>query len=202
MTYLRSILLLTFFALSSVMSRAQDLSRVEPPFWWAGMANQYLQLMIYGTDIAELSPQIDYPGVSLNKTTQVKNPNYLFIDLQLTEEVLPGTFEIEFRRGKKIVQSYTYELKGRRENSALRQGFNASDVLYLITPDRFANGNPSNDEMPKLKEKLNRGLKGGRHGGDVKGMVDHLDYIDEMGFTAIWLNPILENNMAHYSYHG
>jgi len=156
MTYLRSILLLTVFALSSVMSSAQDLSRVEPPFWWAGMANQHLQLMIYGTDIAELSPQIDYPGVSLTKTTQVKNPNYLFIDLQLTEEVVPGTFEIEFRRGKKIAQIYTYELKERRENSALRQGFNSSDVLYLITPDRYANGDPSNDEMPSLKEKSNQ----------------------------------------------
>ncbi|MGY8981435.1 MAG: glycoside hydrolase family 13 protein, partial [Cytophagales bacterium] len=202
MTYLRSILLLTVFALSSVMSSAQDLSRVEPPFWWAGMANQHLQLMIYGTDIAELSPQIDYPGVSLTKTTQVKNPNYLFIDLQLTEEVVPGTFEIEFRRGKKIVQIYTYELKERRENSALRQGFNSSDVLYLITPDRYANGDPSNDEMPSLKEKSNRTFLGGRHGGDIQGMQEHLDYVADMGFTCIWLNPVLENDMAGYSYHG
>ena len=202
MIHLRSILLLSVFALSPLMSSAQELSRVEPPFWWAGMVNQQLQLMIYGSDISILNPHIDYPGVSIIKSTPVKNPNYLFLDLKLAQDVVPGTFEIKFSRGNKVVQTYAYELKERRENSALRQGFNSSDVLYLITPDRFANGNPSNDEMPELKEKLNRGLKGGRHGGDVKGMVDHLDYIDEMGFTAIWLNPILENNMAHYSYHG
>jgi hypothetical protein len=101
MTYLRSILLLTVFALSSVMSSAQDLSRVEPPFWWAGMANQHLQLMIYGTDIAELSPQIDYPGVSIIKSTPVKNPNYLFLDLKLAQDVVPGTFEIKFSKSSR-----------------------------------------------------------------------------------------------------
>ena len=168
MIYLRSIILLAIFALLSVRSSAQDLSRVEPPFWWVGMVNQHLQLMIYGADIAELSPKIDYPGVSLTKTIQIKNPNYLFIDLQLTEGVVPGAFEIEFSRGKKVVQTYTYELKERREHSALRQGFNSSDVLYLITPDRYANGDPSNDEMPGLKEKSNRTFPGGRHGGDIQ----------------------------------
>jgi hypothetical protein len=202
MIYLRSIILLAIFALLSVRSSAQDLSRVEPPFWWVGMVNQHLQLMIYGADIAELSPKIDYPGVSLTKTIQIKNPNYLFIDLQLTEGVVPGAFEIEFSRGKKVVQTYTYELKERREHSALRQGFNSSDVLYLITPDRYANGDPSNDEMPGLKEKANRTFPGGRHGGDIQGMEERLDYVADMGFTCIWLNPVLENDMAEYSYHG
>ena len=202
MIFFRIIVLLCIFATSALTISAQKLSRIEPPFWWAGMVNQRLQLMIYGTDISTSEPRIDYPGVSIIKSNSVSNPNYLFLDLELANDIEPGTFIIEFIRSKNVIQTYAYELRERRENSALRQGFNSSDVLYLITPDRFANGDPSNDEIPQLKEKLNRGLKGGRHGGDIKGMADHLDYISEMGFTAIWLNPILENDMAHYSYHG
>ena len=158
MIFFRNILLLSIFALSNLTSSAQKLSRIEPPFWWVGMVNQRLQLMIYGQDISTSKPRIDYPGVSIIKSNSVNNPNYLFLDLELANDIEPGTFIIKFIRGENVIQTYAYELKERRENSALRQGFNSSDVLYLITPDRFANGDPSNDEMPGLKEKLNRGL--------------------------------------------
>ena len=180
---------------------AQELSRVEPPFWWVDMVNPKLQLMVYGTNIAELMPEISYHGIEITLVTRVKNANYLFIDLFINEAVA-GQFKIDFKKEKKTVHTYTYELKERRENSATREGFDASDVLYLITPDRYANGNPANDQVVSLKEKSNRSLPGGRHGGDIQGMQEHLGYVADMGFTCIWLNPLLENDMAGYSYHG
>jgi glycosidase len=181
---------------------SQKLERVEPMFWWAGMKSPELQLMIYGEKISETDVAIKYPGVELISVTKVQNPNYLFLDLHLAEDVLPGKFEIQFSKGKKVVQKYLYELKAREKNSATRTGFNSSDVIYLITPDRFINGNPNNDWVEGMKEKPNRNSKDGRHGGDIQGIINSLDYLQKMGFTAVWLNPVLENNMTQVSYHG
>ncbi|MCB0855607.1 MAG: cyclomaltodextrinase N-terminal domain-containing protein, partial [Bacteroidetes bacterium] len=129
-------------------------------------------------------------------------PNYLVIDLEISDQAKPGTLVLNFKRGDENVVSVNYELQKRREGSASREGFNPSDVMYLITPDRFANGNPENDEVAGLKEKSDRKFKGGRHGGDIKGILDNLNYIKDMGFTAIWVNPVLENDMEKFSYHG
>ncbi len=114
----------------------------------------------------------------------------------------PGSFEIQFKNEEKVVQTYLYELKAREKNSATREGFNSSDVIYLITPDRFVNGNPENDWVEGMKEHPNRNDKDGRHGGDIRGIINSLDYLQKMGFTAVWLNPVLENNMTQVSYHG
>lgn len=179
-----------------------NIERVEPSFWWAGMKNTELQVMIYGENISELRPVIDYQGVSLERSIQVESPNYLFLYLNIDNAVKPGEFDINFTRKGKTVLSYKYELKKREEGSSERQGYNTSDVMYLITPDRFANGNPDNDNMPGMKEQANRNDKDGRHGGDLEGIINHLDYIEDMGFTALWLNPVMENNMTSTSYHG
>jgi glycosidase len=181
---------------------SQKLERVEPQFWWAGMKSPELQLMVYGNKISETNVSLNYPGVELVSTTKVHSPNYLFVNLRLAENVQPGKFEIQFTKEDKVVQSYIYELKAREKGSANRTGFNSSDVIYLITPDRFINGNPNNDWVEGMKEKPNRNDKDGRHGGDIQGIINSLDYLQKMGFTAVWLNPVLENNMTQVSYHG
>ena len=197
---------LSFFTLlvclPLVLSAQTKIERLEPAFWWAGMQDSQLQLMVYGENIAATNPQLDYPGVQIQQIIKVKSPNYLFLDLILAPDVQPGTFSIAFHQDDKPVATYDYELKQRKSGSAEREGFNPSDVIYLITPDRFANGNPDNDNTPDTKEQTDRSNKLGRHGGDIQGIVDHLDYIKNLGFTAIWLNPVLENNMQEVSYHG
>ncbi len=175
---------------------------VEPPFWWTQMKNPSLQLMVHGKDIANTRATIDYPGVQLKQQIAVENPNYLFLNLEIGDQALAGEFEIVFSSAGKKIFSYTYSLKERRAGSAQRHGFDHSDVIYLLMPDRFANGNPDNDNVNGMLEKANRKNPDGRHGGDLKGIDDHLDYFNELGVTALWLNPVLENNMPAYSYHG
>ncbi|HOF54673.1 MAG TPA: glycoside hydrolase family 13 protein [Prolixibacteraceae bacterium] len=175
--------------------------RVEPAFWWTGMKNPALQLMVHGKDIALTRVVVNHPGVLLKSVTAVENPNYLFVDLDLGKAT-PGKFDILFQKEGKNLAVYSYELKEREAGSAERQGFNSSDVMYLVMPDRFANGNPDNDEVAGMKEKPNRADLKGRQGGDIQGLRDHLDYISGMGFTAVWLNPLLENDMHEVSYHG
>lgn len=179
-----------------------SLERVEPTMWWAGMKNPDLQLMVYGENISTTNVALQYPGVELVSVSKVQNPNYLFVDLKLAENVQPGTFDIHFKKENKTVETYRYELRAREKGSAVRKGFDASDVIYLITPDRFVNGDPENDALPEMKEKPNRADKNGRHGGDIRGIINSLDYLQKMGFTAVWLNPVLENNMTEVSYHG
>lgn len=181
---------------------AVQIDRVEPLFWWVGMKNPNLQLMVHGQDIAATEISLNYPGVKIKSISRQENPNYVFIDLSISPEAKSGTFPIQFRKSKKEAASYDYELKSREPNSALRKGFDASDVIYLITPDRFVNGNPANDSVATEKEKPNRTSKNGIHGGDIQGIKNSLDYISKMGFTSVWLNPVLENNMSQVSYHG
>jgi glycosidase len=176
--------------------------RVEPVNWWVGMKNPSLQLMVHGPGIAGSDISIDYPGVKITSVSRQDSPNFLFIDLTIAPQTKPGSFAIHVKKSAREVASYTYELKQRDNGSALRRGFDATDVIYLITPDRFANGNPSNDAVAGMKEQPNLSDKNGRHGGDLKGISDHLDYLSDMGFTAIWVNPVLENNMTQVSYHG
>lgn len=178
---------------------AQKIDRVEPPFWWSGMKQTSIQLMIYGKDIASFKPIIADKSIEITGIIKTENPNYLFININL-ENASAGTFEINFKNGKKELK-YPYELKQRSKNSSLRKGFDSSDVVYLLMPDRFANGNPLNDSHPQLTEKLNRTYHGGRHGGDIHGIINNLDYIKALGATAIWSTPMLEDNDDKYSYH-
>jgi len=177
------------------------IERVEPPFWWTGFKETQLQLLVYGDDISAYSATIDHPGISIERLKTVRSPNYLFLYLNIKAQTKPGSFDIQFSAdGQTVVHSY--DLLQRNPDPAHSKGFDSSDAIYLITPDRFANGDKNNDTVDGMKEGLNRGAPGGRHGGDIKGIVDSLDYIAGMGFTAIWLNPLLENNMQEYSYHG
>jgi neopullulanase len=198
---MKRIVFSAILALFSFMLIAGNLKRVEPVFWWAGMQNPHLQLLVYGEEIGTTRVSLEYPGVTIRSVSQVENPNYLFVDLHI-EGAQPGKFPIRFIKNGQIVAEYPYELKAREPGSAERKGFGPADAMYLIMPDRFANGNPGNDYIEGMKEKPDRNNKGGRHGGDIQGLVDNLDYIIDMGFTAIWLNPLLENDQPSYSYHG
>lgn len=200
----RLFLALTAFLLPGLFTaRAQaTIQRVEPPNWWVGMKNPRLQLLVYGENISELYPSIGHEGVSVERVVRVPNPNYLFIDLHIGKQARPGEVQIRFRKDGKAVASHSYSLLARREGAADIKGYDNSDVMYLVTPDRFVNGNPDNDYVEGMREKPNRKNPGGRHGGDIRGMIDKLDYIDDMGFTALWLNPVLENDMDSFSYHG
>jgi len=186
----------------SIASFALNVDRVEPMFWWVGMKNPSVQLMVHGEGIAISEISLNYPGVTIKSVSHQDNPNYVFINLNIAPEAKAGTFPIQFRKSKKELTSYNFELLQREPGSANRKGFDASDVIYLITPDRFANGNPANDAVAGMKELPNRTDKNGRHGGDIQGIKNSLDYISEMGFTSVWLNPVLENNMTQVSYHG
>ncbi len=180
-----------------------QIKHVEPLNWWVGMKNQQLQLIVNGTNIGVTQPAINYPGVTIIKTSRADSKHYLFIDLQIASNTKPGTFEIKFNAGGKTIETYNYTLLARQQPAASFVGFNSTDAVYLIMPDRFANGDYSNDVVPTMKEKiLDRSNEGGRHGGDIRGIINHLDYIKDMGFTAIWSTPLLENDMEAYSYHG
>jgi len=196
------ILTLMFFVLISFTGFALNVDRVEPMSWWIGMKNPSVQLMAHGEGIATCEISLSYPGVTIKSVSRQDNPNYVFIDLTIAPEAKAGTFPIQFRKDKKEFTSTNFELLQRSTGSASRKGFDASDLIYLITPDRFANGNPANDAVTGMKDLPNRTNKSGRHGGDLQGIGDHLDYISSLGFTSVWLNPVLENNMTRVSYHG
>lgn len=181
--------------------KAEGVSRIEPSFWWCGMKNPRLQLMVYGNQIASFTPKIDYPGVEIESVHPMESPNYLVIYLNVAK-AKPGKFDIQFVRGKERI-TRPYELKERTGKPEERIGFNSSDVIYLLMPDRFANGDESNDRIPmKLPYLTDRKNKGARHGGDLAGLSGKLGYLDTLGITAVWTTPVLENDMGEMSYHG
>ena len=180
-----------------------QIQHVEPPFWWAGMKNPHLQVLIHGENIADYKVKAEYPGLSLKTVSRVQNPNYLFLDLELENNIQTGSFLITFSKDGKKEFDYEYQILQREKDASEVKGFDNSDVIYLLMPDRFANGDPSNDVVPSMKETdLDRNEPYGRHGGDIQGIIDHMDYFEEMGFTALWLNPVLENDQPDASYHG
>ena len=181
----------------------QDIKLVEPLNWWVGFKNPKLQLLVHHPNISEKTPEISYRGVSIENVFKADSPNYLFIDLNISKSANAGKFNILFKEENKQQLVHTYELKNREKPSEDYIGFNSNDVIYLITPDRFANGNPENDIVESLNEKtIDRNNNYARHGGDIQGIINHLDYIEDLGFTAVWPCPLLANNMSHGSYHG
>lgn len=201
----RKFLLLLLYVLTATTGFTQipALERVEPSFWWVGMKNPELQLIVHGDKIAERSVSLQYPGVQLSAVHKVENPNYLFVDLLISPDAAPGSFAITFNKEgtKKLV--YNYQLKQRDRSPNRIQGVTNKDFIYLIMPDRFANGDKRNDVVKGMKETaLNRDSMYYRHGGDIQGIIDHLDYLKDLGVTTLWLNPVLENDQPKTSYHG
>lgn len=192
---------LTFICGISSFAGKIKLDHVEPMFWWVDMKNPNVQLLIHGENISNYEVSMNYPGVTMEGTIKTDKPNYLFVNLIIKKGTKAGTFEIVFSEDGEKKASYTYELKNRKEDSASRKGYDTSDVVYLIMPDRFANGDPGNDSVDGMKDKLDRENPDGRHGGDIQGIIDHLDYLQELGVTAIWNTPLMEDNQPKTSYH-
>ncbi len=177
-----------------------QIQKIEPEFWWSGMKNTELQLLVYGKNISALVPEFSQ-NIPIKEVKKVENPNYLFVTID-TKGIQPGKVKLNFKDGKKTVKTIDYEFKQRNPNSAQRKGFDSSDVFYLIMPDRFANGNPNNDNTHDTAEKANRSNPNGRHGGDIEGIIQNLDYLNDLGITTIWSTPLLEDNEPVFSYHG
>ena len=188
---------------SDVSISNTSLERVEPTNWWVGFKDTSLQLLVKENNIGSSKPNISYTGVSITKVNKAKSPNYLFIDLNIDKNTKPGKFDIIFTFDDGAKKIHTYELKARVKPADDYVGFNSSDAIYLITPDRFSNADESNDINKKLKEtSLDRADDYKRHGGDLQGIINHVDYISDLGFTTIWPTPVLTNNMYKGSYHG
>jgi glycosidase len=189
-----SVLVSALFSWSFVcLAQTPSISRIDPTNWWTGMKNQNLQLLVYGPQAGTLTYSIAYPGVRLIKTNRVENVNYAFLDLVIDKVAKPGKFKVV---GRSLVQTINreYELKAR--TAELKgTGTTSADLIYLIMPDRFANGDPSNDKIPGMAdESVDTKNPYLRHGGDLKGITDHLDYLQEFGVTSLWLTPVIEND--------
>ena len=187
------------------MSAALKIDHIEPANWFAGMKNPCLQLMVYGKDIRQAEVTTDYPGVTIDSLVRLDSPNYLLVYLNL-KGAQPGVMTLDFKNGKQK-KSVSYELKQREKPGFQREGFSNADVLYMLMPDRFASGSDANDQIKGMNTYVNdRTQPSLRHGGDLEGLRQHLDYFVELGVTALWLTPVLENNSPDHNgfstYHG
>lgn len=200
----RFIVLFVFAILMATQGWGQTF-HCYPTNWWVDMKYNEIQVMIHGDGIGKAeSFSIHYPGITLDRVTRTENSNYIFLNLQITEEARPGTMNITATAGKKKI-SIPFPVKERRtgNGTAYAQGLNSSDLIYLIMPDRFSNGDTSNDKVPGMRDQtLRRDTVFNRHGGDLKGVENHLDYLHSIGVTAIWLNPVIENDMPERTEHG
>lgn len=191
---------LLFFLLISYSVVFAQADRVEPPFWYAGMHNPELQIMFYAKNISQYNASVSN-DIVIKNVVKTENPNYVFITID-TKNVPASDIVFSFKNKNKIAFTHKYSLKQRRADSAQRESFSSADLMYLIMPDRFANGNPNNDSNANMPDKLDRANINGRHGGDIEGIIKNLDYLKELGVTAIWSTPLCEDNDKGYSYHG
>lgn len=188
-----------FFQLSAKKQQPW-VQRLEPTCWWTEMKNSELQLMVYGHGINAADFSLNYPGVTIVSKELTDNPNCVFLYLNIDKNTTAGKLSIQLRKGKQK-QLLIYELKARRQGSAARKSFTEADAVYLLMPDRFANGNPANDSVKGYIQGVNRSLSGERHGGDLEGIISKIPYMTDLGVTALWTTPLFDNNDLKYSYH-
>ncbi|MBC6992819.1 glycoside hydrolase family 13 protein [Neolewinella lacunae] len=179
--------------------------RVEPLNWWTDMVDPRLEILIYDRNVAENDAvTVDYPGVVVEYVRRLANPNYLFVGLYISPGTSPGSFQLRLASRGRATKNIPYELQAHpRKEWTGRSSLSPADLIYLIMPDRFANGDPGNDRVAGSTDTLvNRQKFLFRHGGDLQGIIDKLDYLADLGVTALWLNPVLENDQPYQSYHG
>lgn len=180
-------------------------TRIHPPFWWTGMKDPNLELVFYDREIGLYKAEINHPDVQLIESVSLENPNYRVLRLRIGEKAGAGLIQIVFHpldnHSEKRI--FEYELKNRSDHHRNISGLQTSDVIYLIMPDRFANGDYTNDSFEDMSQQgIDRRRIYYRHGGDLQGIIDRLDYLEELGITALWLNPVMENDQPYESYHG
>lgn len=202
-----AILILTFEFLLFTYSNAQTSYTAYPTNWWTGMKWNKVQVMIHGKDIGNKTIEIlPYAGIKVLKVNKVESPNYVFVDLDISNTAKPGTLTFTEAVSSEISKNIVdFEIKARRPGlgTDFAQGVNTKDLIYLILPDRFSNGDESNDRIAGMRDQtLNRDTVFNRHGGDLKGIQNHLDYLDDLGVTTLWLNPVIENDMPNRTEHG
>lgn len=204
MKYSRQLLAILLITVSTAQLYAKKqqpwIQRLEPTFWWTDMKNPDLQLTIYGQGINTAEFSINYPGISIERKQLTDNPNFVFLYLKIAKETKAGKFNIEIKKSKQK-QIQIYELKARRSGSDSRESFTEADAVYLLMPDRFANGNTANDSVKGYYQGVNRSIPGKRHGGDIEGIISNIPYMADLGVTALWTTPLFDNNDVNYSYH-
>ena len=194
-------------AITATAAKKIGIDRIEPANWFVGMKNPQVQLMVYGAGIRDVeNVTTDYPGVRIDSLVRLDSPNYLLIYMNV-KDAQPGTMSLKFKSQTSNLKPQSFELKAREKKGEERKGFDISDVLYLLMPDRFAQGShhqPQIKGMNRYKE--DRTAPSLRHGGDLEGLMEHLDYFTDLGVTALWFTPILENNSPDQdqwaTYHG
>ena len=189
-------------SVSAAQAQAAASVRIDPTFWWVGMKNPKLQLLVHrpgiGTSTARLAP---YPGVTLDESHKLESPNYLVVNLTIDSQAKPGKLKLSFAGSKTL--TYTYELRARNTDPNRVQGITQADFIYMLMPDRFSNGDPKNDVVKGTRvNHIARDSMYARHGGDIKGIQNHFAYFKQLGATAIWPTPLVENDMPKASYHG
>lgn len=200
---LKKVLTSACLILSLGFTQGQSIQRAEPLHWWVGMHSPELQIVLYGRNIGDCEIKLPKAGMSLKKVQKVENSNYLFLDVEILVNAQAGTYPIELYKNGKKVLTWDYVLKNRDNHLIKAQGVTAADLIYLIMPDRFVNGDPSNDSVKGMRETaVNRDSMYHRHGGDLQGIINNLDYLSDLGVTALWMTPVLTNDMPQASYHG
>lgn len=188
---------IVFFLIITSLSFAQ-IDRVEPPFWWSDMEHTDVQILFYGKNIAQNEVSVSH-GITIKNIQKTENPNYIFVTID-TKNVPNQDFLFTFKNKNKAF-TQPYSLKPRKEGSKYRKSFDSSDMIYLLMPDRFANGNVNNDNVASVIEKVDRSKIDGRYGGDIEGIIKNLDYIQDLGATTLWSTPLCEDNDEKGSYH-
>ena len=193
--------ILTVLLTVPCQAQPPEVSRIDPPNWWVGMKHSKVQLMFYGDRLSLSSVKSSSADVRVDKIHRIDNSSYAFVDLVISPRAKPGSYAIRLRN-ESGTNTIRYELLKRTNPSGRYHGFDSHDVIYLITPDRFADGDTTNDNVAGMLDTLNRSNAYGRHGGDIQGIIDHLDYLHDLGVTTLWMNPLVEDNASSASYHG
>ncbi|MDU0372153.1 glycoside hydrolase family 13 protein [Hymenobacter endophyticus] len=195
---------LTVTEATAPAAKTAAIQRIDPTFWWVGMKNPKLQLLVHGPGIASSTATLKaYEGVTLDGVQKLESPNYLLLNLTISPSAKPGKLQLEFKGDKKT--TFAYELRQRTTPGDKQkvQGLTQQDFIYFLMPDRFSNGDPKNDYITGMRApKVARDSMYARHGGDLKGLENHFDYLKKLGATAVWMTPIVENDMPKASYHG
>lgn len=196
----KSLTILIILIFSCINYSQISIKKIEPPNWWIGMNYNKIQLMVYGENLEGVSAVFNNSNIKILRIHEAQNPSYIFIDIEIPGNISEAEYELKLFKNNSEA-SIKFPLLYRNTGGKKCQGFTNEDVIYLIMPDRFANGDISNDNISGFRDKLNRESPIGRHGGDIQGIINKLDYLKELGITSLWINPLVENNSG-ISYHG
>jgi glycosidase len=196
----RILIILIYLSITAVFSQEISINKIEPPNWWVGMKWHRVQLMIYGSGLSNLAAQFDNEKIKVVEIHSINNNSYAFIDIDIPSEIKPDIYQLRIMNPGSDI-SIDFPIFPRDKSNNKHQGFNSNDIIYLITPDRFVNGDPQNDRIESMRDRWDPLDKLGRHGGDIQGIRDKLEYISDLGVTALWINPLIEND-TDISYHG